>query len=131
MMIKIPLYVDILKGRGKLKRVFLNLNVYRNLHYRINNEAKKAVKAIVWSQLEGRVALPTPIELKVILYAPDKRERDLSNFCSIADKYVCDAVVEFGLLKDDNVKFIKRTVYEYGGVNKEKAGFEIYFNQMT
>ena len=131
MLIKVPLYVDILKGRGKLKRVFLNLNIYRNLHYRLNNQAKKAVKGIVWSQLDGRVTLAPPLEVKVILYTHDRRERDLSNFCSIADKYVCDAVVEFGLLKDDNVKFIKRTVYEYGGVNKEKAGFEIYFNQIT
>lgn len=131
--IELPLYVDVHRKKGKAKRVYSSLNVYRNLHHVTNNDAKHMYKDIVWQQLQE---LPTnfrlhePVTVIVTLYPPDKRERDLGNFCSVAQKYADDSVVEFGMLTDDSIKYVKRCVYEYGGVDKSNPRFEIEYVPM-
>lgn len=133
LIITCPLYVDVKSGRGKPKRCYLSLNCYRNWHHRLSNDAKHEVKRLVWDQLDeldATTTLTTPIEVTITLYAPDKRERDLGNFCSMAQKFVDDAVVEYGLLPDDSVKYIKRVVYAWGGVDREDPRFEISYSSI-
>ena len=133
LMITCPLRVDVKRGRGKPKRCYLSLNCYRNWHHRLSNDAKHEVKRLVWDQLDamdGAMVLRTPIEVRITLYAPDKRERDLGNFCAMAQKFVDDAVVEYGLLTDDSVKYIKRVVYEWGGLDRCDPRFEIKYRSI-
>lgn len=130
--INLPLYVDVQRKKSKAKRVYANLNIYRNLHHVTNNDAKHMYKDIVWQQLETMqlTKLHEPIKVIVTLYAPDKRDRDLGNFCSIAQKYSDDAIVEYGLLIDDSVKYVKECIYKYGGVDKCNPRFEIEYVSM-
>jgi Holliday junction resolvase RusA-like endonuclease len=44
---------------------------------------------------------------------------DVSNPCSIIDKFTCDALVKAKILEDDSSKQIKEIYYIYGGVDKE------------
>ena len=128
----LPTYVDVKRSK-KNKRVYANLNVYRNLHHITNNDAKHMYKDIVWEQLESMElkALREPVRVIVTLYAPDKRDRDLGNFCSIAQKYCDDAIVEYGLLTDDNVKYLKECVYKYGGIDKNFPRFEVEYEEIN
>lgn len=133
MIITLPLYVDIPRKKGKAKRVYANLNVYRNLHHVINNDTKHLYKELIWAQLQEMhpiTPLVMPIRVTVTLYAPDKRDRDLGNFCSVAQKYADDAVVEYGVLPDDCVKYVKECVYRWGGVDTNHPRFEIEYGSM-
>ncbi len=103
---------------SKNKKFILNLNNYRNAHYRILASAKK----IYAENLVARISYPkyeTPVSLTYTYYAKSKRRLDVSNPCSIIDKFTCDALVKAGVLEDDSSKQIKKVVYKYGGVDKD------------
>ena len=119
MIVKVPLFVKV----GTSKKVYLNMNTYRNLHYFTSNLLKKEVKRIVQSQVIGEIDWPCVVE--IVLIVPDKRRRDLSNFCSVADKMVCDALVEIGAIPDDSTDYIKEVRYLFGGIDKVNSGFLI------
>ena len=132
MMLTLPLYVDLSRKKGKPKRVYLNLNIYRNTHFHINNEIKQVVKRNIWDQLSEMedTYLTTPVKVTVTLYTFDKRDRDLGNICPIVQKFCDDAVVEFGSLPDDSVKYIKRIEYVFGGVDTNNPRAEISYESI-
>ncbi|MFA6897200.1 MAG: hypothetical protein WCQ96_02865 [Patescibacteria group bacterium] len=119
-----PLYVDLPRKTKKDKRVMLNLNTYRNLHFIINNQAKVSYKEVMKDQLEG-LKLKTPIKLKFTLWRKDKRVGDRANVLSVIEKFFCDALVEYGCLADDNDEFISGQVYETGGIDRDNPHVEI------
>ena len=112
-----PLHLDLPRKRGPAKRINLSMNVIRNAHFQIQNECKHKIKEIVWRQLSDGdpVRLKEPVELIITLFKDKVRRADLSNFCSVLDKYSSDALVEYGLISDDNVKVIKKVTYLWGG----------------
>lgn len=132
MKIVIPLSVDVTRKKGKPKRVYANLNVYRNLHHITNNDVKHLYKDIIWKQLYEMPSerLREPVRVTVTLYAPDKRDRDLGNFCSVAQKYADDAIVEYGILTDDSVKYVKECVYKWGGVDRSNPRFDVEYESL-
>lgn len=106
------------------------MNVYRNLHYQIANAVKHTYKEIAWRQLAEYKSLVTPVKATVTLYAPDKRDRDLSNFCAIVQKYSDDAVVEYGFLPDDSVKYLKEVSYIWGGIDAANPRIEVRYDSI-
>ena len=126
----LPLFVDLPRKTKKAKRIYLSNNVTRNLNFHSLNAAKHAIKDMVWSQLEHippSEALQAPVEVEVKFYTPDKRDRDLANFCCTVEKFADDAVVEFGLLEDDSVKFLKKVTYIYAGIDRNNPRFELTY----
>ena len=126
-------YVDLPRKRSKPKRVYLSQNVIKNLHWAVYNDVKKAVAEQVREQLgalpqfEG---LSAPVQVECILYASGEREQDLDN-CSFVVKATMDAVVHLGYLRDDNVKYVKRVVYSYGGVDKANPRYTIQVTSLA
>lgn len=104
---------------SKNKKVALNLNTYRNLHYQLNNKAKKMLlESLKRDQLiEGLLPAP-PFEFIYKIYRRDKRRSDLMNIGSIVDKFVSDALVTLGYLTDDNTDIIKKVTVIDGGIDK-------------
>ena len=119
-----PLFVDLPRKTKKDKRVYLNLNYFRNLHFVVNNQAKVIYCSQMRKQLEG-LKLKTPIVLTFILYRKDKRKGDRANPLSICEKFFCDALVHWKCLKDDKDEFIESSHYYTGGVDKENPRVEI------
>ena len=66
-----------------------------------------------------------PIELIYTLYRGDKRRCDLSNVCSIVDKYFSDVLVKEGVIEDDDYKHIPKVTYLFGGIDKENPRCEV------
>ena len=108
----------------KDKKVIINLNNFRNLHYIINNESKKKYKEVIKDQLDGLILTP-PIDLTFTLFKGSKRKSDRANVLSIHEKFFCDALVECGCLKDDADEFINSTHYYSGGIDKIDPRVEI------
>jgi len=83
-MIKIisPTYIMLPRKTKKDKRVSLNLNVYRNLHFQVNNQVKKNYNEIMYAHLRGLEFL-NPIQIEFVLYKESKRKTDRSNILCI------------------------------------------------
>ena len=127
----LPLHVDIPRAR-KNKRVFANMNGYKNFPHRLNTAVKDEYKRIIWEQLSDvREELNSPIQVTFNLYVNDKERCDLANICPVIEKYIDDAIVEYGLLRDDNVKYLKRIVYEFKGVDKSFPRCEVTYESMN
>lgn len=112
---EIDLPIGIKIGR---KNFALNLNFYRNAHYQTLNKMKVEFSKVIEPEL---MKLPSfkSIDLIYTLYPKTKRLCDVSNVCSIVDKFFCDALVNIGKLPDDNYQYIKNIKYTFGNVDKD------------
>ena len=121
--IKLPIYIE--TGVRKKKKNYLNLNLYRNMPFHLSNTLKKKMKDIVFPLVPEEfwgVKLQN-FELEYELYLPNQLHRDISNVLSIVDKSACDALVECGVLEDDNYNHLKKVTYKYGGQDENKKGY--------
>lgn len=112
------------KKDGTEQKFRLNLNQYRNTHYIILNKAKIAYKELMKEQI-SRLPELSNISLHYTVYTKTKREFDLSNVCSVADKFFCDALVELGKLPDDNIKYLSQISFSFGGIDKDNPRIEV------
>lgn len=110
------------------KKYMLNLNVYRNLNFIVNNQMKVAFA----DQLKDQIAcnfvlakMPPPYRFTYTLFQETKRKTDVANVCCVVDKFCCDSLVTLGVIPDDNHTVIREVVYRYGGVDKENPRVEL------
>lgn len=121
-----PLYVAIPRKRGPYKKYPLNLNHYRNAHYRTSNEAKKIYKTLVANQVKKLPEFST-LSYSATVFARDNRLFDVPNIVSIHEKFLMDAIVEFGKLPDDNYKHIPVSPgWCFGGVEKTRPRVDFF-----
>ena len=123
MKISLPLSVQISRD----KKFILNLNNSRNAHFQVLNKAKKLYAGEVALTLLGR-QIPRfngGCSITYTLYQPTNRRVDVSNPCSIIDKFACDALVALGVLPDDANKYIQCVVFQWGGVDKDNPRCEM------
>ena len=117
----LPLFIE--TGVKKKRKNYLNLNIYRNMPFHMNNNLKRDMKRIVAG------ACPpfnyTCFELEYKLYLPNQMKRDISNVCSVIDKFQCDALVELGYVPDDNYDYLKKVTYLFGGIDRDKSRCEV------
>lgn len=109
---------------GFKRKLILNLNQYRNTHYRLLNLAKVQYKDWMKEQIDK--AQPREKVLCVYkVYHPTRRYYDVGNVCCVHEKFFEDAFVELGKLPDDNKDYIPLVIYMRGGVDKENPRVEI------
>ena len=110
--------------KNKVKEWILNLNNYRNTHYRVLNTCKINYKKYMEKQIKK---LPKFNQVAVIYtaYNGTKRKFDLGNVCSVHEKFFEDALVELGKIPDDNISRIPLVLYIYGGIDKDKPRVDI------
>ena len=113
----LPLY-------GVTKKGAITTNWYRNAHYQPSNAAKKKFKKLIQEQLDQFDTIQTPIKIKYTYYAQRNNSPDLDNFVAVVRKFFQDALVESGLIEDDNVNFIIANSESYGGIDKENPRVE-------
>lgn len=118
--VSVPLKVQISK-KGYFA---LNLNVYRNAHYMTLNKAKVVFKELITPFLVQIPKLKC-CSLEYVLYPKTNRLCDVSNVCSIVDKFFSDAFVESGHLEDDNYTFIKDIKYRFGAVDPKNPRVDV------
>ena len=114
---------------SKKKKFILNLNNYRNAHYRVLSIAKKLYTDNLMPRIEGFGTFSEPVTLTYTYYARSNRRLDISNPCSIIDKFACDALVKAEILEDDSFNQIKAVVYKFGGVDKDNPRCELVITQ--
>lgn len=126
MRLNLPLSVPV----SKKKSFILNLNNYRNAHFQVLNKAKKMYVGEVRAAIHAANEFPfigcrvAKAELVYTIYQPTARCVDISNPLSIIDKFTCDALVELGILPDDNSGNVPKVTYRWGGVDKNNPRCE-------
>ena len=109
---------------SRVKTFVLNLNQYRNTHFRVLNTCKINYKNHMTAQIKSSPSFNKVLCLYKV-YAPNKRSFDLGNVCSIHEKFFEDAFVELGKLPDDNIDYIPLVIYMGCGIDKDKPRVEI------
>ena len=104
--LKCPLFIDLPRKTTKDKRIYINMNSYRNLHYLVNNQVKKMYLEAVREQLEG-LTIQTPVDITYKVYKKPSRRLDKMNVVAITSKYLLDAITELGCWEDDNDDHVK------------------------
>lgn len=98
-------------------KVIFNLNNYRNMFHTKSNNAKKAMKKYITNLRIPKLGAG-PFLLIYTYYHGNRRKVDVSNTCSIIDKFTCDALTECGVIPDDNIDFVKEVRYVWGGIDQ-------------
>jgi hypothetical protein len=122
--IDLPLYIIYNKKGDKF---YINLNQYRNTHFQTLNKVKILFEELVSPKLS---VLPKIKKLNItyILFLGSKREVDLSNVCSISDKFFCDTLTNNKIIPDDNITIIEKIDYQWGGYDKLNPRVEAILN---
>lgn len=113
-MIEIELPLEI--WASSKRKFILNLNNYRNTHYQALGVAKKKYKDFIWYTLPD-IKYNNPVRLTYTIYP--KRKCDIANVGSIVDKFACDALVEKGIISDDDFDHVVEVSYRFGGLDKQ------------
>lgn len=97
----------------------LNLNQYRNAHFRVLNPAKVNFE-ILARGLIRRQKIPklNQVSLEYVFFPGSRQRRDTNNVCSIVDKFFSDALVSAGIIEDDNYNFIVDSRFRFGQIDK-------------
>ncbi|AMD43543.1 hypothetical protein HWA94_gp13 [Pseudomonas phage ZC08] len=123
MKVILPLYLYV--GKREPKKLPLNLNHYRNAHFHVVNNMKIQFKEAILPQLTFP-KFTEPVKISYVLYLPSQKETDISNVLCIVDKYFCDALVEAGLIEDDNFKYLPQVNFRFGGIDRENPRAEAF-----
>ena len=118
-----PLYITLPRKKSAGKRISLNLNWYRNAHFRQSNEVKKVYQSTMASQIQGIIRVTWPVKLRCKYYL--KRTSDVGNFHSVVEKFLLDSIVNLNRLPDDGVKYVVGANYEFAGFDMKNPRCEI------
>lgn len=103
-------FTELKRKTKKNKKIYLNLNTYRNLKHFENNDSKKQYKKDMLEQIENCPVFDKPVEITFKLIKNSRRKTDKHNFYSVIAKYLFDALTESGKWIDDNDDFIKQEI---------------------
>lgn len=126
-LISSPLKIPTNKGiRAKQKFFILNLNNYRNANFMVLGNVKTLYTEIMIPLIKEKVPVKLgAIDVSFTYYAPTKRKFDTANITSIHEKFFMDALVESGLLSDDNHTIVNRSIHMFGGYDKENPRVDV------
>jgi hypothetical protein len=121
----LPLSIVIPRKTKEDKVFTLNMNVYRNAHHMVMNQAKTMWLSIVLhADITGNEVNP-PCRFIYTVYPANNRKFDLGNVCAAIQKFTDDALIELGIIPDDSYKVIPMVEYRFGGVDKENPRCEL------
>ena len=124
-----PLYITIERKTKADKKVFVNMNTYRNLHFQINNKVKVKYKELLREQLEG-VKIKTPVEITYKVYKARNTTLDKMNVVSITSKYLLDAITQYGCWTDDNDDFVKTETIMPTELDRKNPRVEVFIKSI-
>ena len=119
-----------LSVRQSAKKMFvLNMNIYRNSHFRTLAKTKKLYGELMAEQVRALPKMEKVI-LHYQLYPKSHRLTDLDNVCSIHAKYIQDCLVYWERIPEDNYKFVIGSTQEMGVVDKINPRMEVRIEEI-
>lgn len=125
-----PLYIDLPRKTKKDRRVYINMNSYRNLHYLVSNNVKREYKESLREQLEG-ITIETPVDVTYQVFKGSKRRLDKMNVIAVTSKFLLDAITEYGCWEDDNDDYVKTETLLPTKYDKENPRVEVIITSVN
>ena len=125
-----PLYIDLPRKTKKDRRVYINMNSYRNLHYLVSNSVKREYKEALREQLEG-ITIETPADITYQVFKGSKRRLDKMNVIAVTSKFLLDAITEYGCWEDDNDDYVKTETLLPTEYDKENPRVEVIITSVN
>ena len=100
----------------------LTMNLYRNAHWSALAKAKRSYNEVV-AKFADQLPKFKKLSIHYTLYFPDKRKRDIDNMTFALHKFLMDALVEHGVIEDDNVHHVVGFSTYYGGIAEDKQAY--------
>ena len=126
--LSVPIRLEV--GVRKKKTHYLNLNNYRNWQFQLNNQLKKTFKITVANDIRNLEPVGGPVKITYSIFYPTKRAFDVDNIGTVISKFTMDALVEFGIIEDDNYHFVPEIVFEFGGIDKENPRCDVLIEEL-
>ena len=114
--------------KSKNKWFYFNLNQYRNTHYRTLNNIKAKLHDYVHKlglKNQLKRTIQNPIYIEYTYHPMSNRSYDIMNVVSVADKFLCDALIDSGIITDDNYKRVLMPRFAHGAPDKLNPHFKI------
>lgn len=124
--LSIPYWIILERKTKEDKRVILNFNQYHNWVPVVRNMYKNIFTDSMGTYLNGlnKLSKIELIEYK-LFYERNGDTPDTRNITNLIDKFFCDSLVHYGIIKDDNHNIIISTKDTWGGVDKNNPRVEI------
>jgi Holliday junction resolvase RusA-like endonuclease len=104
------------KGRGDKKKTnLLSMNVFRNLHHFSKNKAKQDYHKVTEEFIKTLPKYKTLV-VTYTLYFKGNRKKDVDNYTFPVHKFLMDALVEGGVIEDDNYDYVTEFTTKFGGI---------------
>lgn len=126
--LSVPIKLEV--GVVKKKTYYLNLNGYRNWQFQLNNQLKKTFKIQVAEKIRELTPVTGTCKITYTIYYPTRRLFDIDNIGSVITKFTHDALVEFGILEDDNYKIVEEITYKFGGIDKDDPRCDVVIEEI-
>lgn len=126
--LSVPIKLEV--GVTKTKTHYLNLNGYRNWQFQLNNQLKKLFKITVAEDIRNLKPVGGPIRITYKIFYPTKRAFDVDNIGAVISKFTMDALVEFGVLEDDNYTIVPEVRFEFGGIDKDNPRCDVTLEEL-
>jgi hypothetical protein len=116
-----------LEVRQSKKKMFkLNMNIFRNSHYRTLSKAKIDFADIFAEKYGQNPGEPlTLCRQEYTIFFPNNRDADVMNIGAVTEKFTSDCLVKYGWIKDDNRRILKGVMFWDGGVDRDNPRAEI------
>lgn len=125
--IELPLSVTLPRKRKADMVYRLNLNVYRNTHYHTLNQAKQLYKDQVAAAIYEQKVQPLEgvLRFDYCVYGKTRRAFDIANVLCVVEKFTDDALIELGIIPEDNFNYLPEVRYIFGGIDKHNPRVEL------
>lgn len=120
----LPLAVFLPRKTKADKKVIINQNVVKNLHYQSYNDAKIVFTNLMKDQLEG-VEIETPVNITYQVFKGSNRKLDKMNVIAPQSKFFLDAITHYGCWEDDNDDHVKHELLIPTELDKDNPRVEV------
>lgn len=121
----LPIYITMRKKKKDVQ-VLVGMNAYRNLHFYTKNKWKQHYNELVQAQLkEEDIVGHDNVFTSIYTLYYKNTATDNPNVCAIIEKFTTDALIKYGVVKNDNVTRHKRQLFVVGGQDKENPRVEV------
>lgn len=72
-----------------------------------------------------------PCKISYTIFYPTKRKFDVDNIGAVVGKFTHDALIEAGVLEDDNHTYISDINYVFGGIDKENPRCDVVIEEIA
>lgn len=104
------------KGRGDKKReILVSVNNWLPMHYIQKNNVKQAYHKVAEDFVKSSPKYKNLVP-QYVLYFKGNRKKDVDNYTAPLHKFLMDALVEGGVIQDDNYDYVTGFITKFGGI---------------